>query len=89
MQTCHRIVALKQQSQQMSGIRAAGYSILFKGHWKLGDLKKLELALEHARQNQNMQHPDVVFMNSLMDASINCNALQRAKEAFGTNEKWQ
>ena len=81
MDVCQRIVSLQLRSERAPPISPTGYSILVKGYGKLGDLKRVSGVLRHATKNPSIQ-PDIVFMNSLIAAYVNCNAMDKAQEVF-------
>ena len=88
MQICQRILALQLRSNRTPPISPASYSILLKGYGKLGDLTRVESVLQHAMHNSYLQ-PDTIFMNSLIAAYVNCNAMDKAQEAFAQMMKTQ
>jgi len=80
MDMAHRIVALQERSQHAPALSAVAYSILLKGYGKQSDLTQVEEVLDHARKNG--VEPDVILLNTLIDAYNNCNDLASAKKVF-------
>jgi pentatricopeptide repeat protein len=54
---------------------------LVKGYGKLGDWNNIDMILQHAAASDEML-PDTILFNSLMDAYINCNQLEKAWAVF-------
>jgi pentatricopeptide repeat protein len=80
MDMAHRVVALQERTPHAPPISAVAYSILIKGYGKLMDLRNVEMLLEQARANQ--VESDTVMLNSLLDAYIKCNNLDKALDLF-------
>jgi pentatricopeptide repeat protein len=80
MDMAHRIVALQERTQHAPPLSPVAYSILLKGYGRLSDLHHVQLVVQHAEKNDIQ--PDVILLNSLIDAYINCNALDKAKAVF-------
>eukprot|EP00977_Amphora_coffeiformis_P002827 scaffold528_cov165-Amphora_coffeaeformis.AAC.39 len=80
MDMAHRIVALQERSQHAPPVSAVAYSILLKGYGKQSDLAQVEEVLKHARKNSI--EPDVVLLNTLIDAYNNCYDLAKAQKVF-------
>lgn len=78
MDMAHRIVAL--QERMNSPLSPVTYSILLKGYGRLRDLSHVELVLHNAKQHGVI--PDTIFLNSIIDAYINCDALDKAQSVF-------
>ncbi|KAL7574830.1 hypothetical protein ACA910_010669 [Epithemia clementina (nom. ined.)] len=88
MDVCQRIVALQLRSNRTPPISPAGYSILLKGYGNLGDFERVESVLQHARETSSMQ-PDIVFLNSLISAYVNCNSMDKAMSVFDQMRRQQ
>jgi pentatricopeptide repeat protein len=80
MDMAHRIVALQERTLHAPPLSPVAYSILLKGYGRLTDLHHVQLVVQHAEKNDIQ--PDVILLNSLIDAYINCNALDKAKAVF-------
>ena len=80
MQMAHKIVALQERTPHAPPVSPVAYSILLKGYGRLRDLPNVERVLKQASRNQIQA--DTVMLNSLMDAFINCNAVEKAKQVF-------
>ena len=80
MEMAHRVVALQERTPHAPVLSAVAYSILLKGYGKLRDINNVEMLLTHAKASQ--VEPDLIMVNSLLDAYINCNEWSKAKEIF-------
>lgn len=80
MDVARRIVTLQERTPHAPPLSPVTYSILLKGYGRFKDLKQVELVMEHALSND--VQPDTIMVNSLIDAYINCNAMDRAKTVF-------
>lgn len=80
MAMAHRIVALQERTPGAPDLSPVAYSILLKGYGRLGDLNNIEMLLTHAEVNG--VEPDIIMLNSLIHAYINCNNLANAREVF-------
>jgi pentatricopeptide repeat protein len=85
MDMAHRIVALQERTRHAPPLSPVSYSILVKGYGRLGDLKHVEEVLNHAMKN-NVK-PDVVLLNTILDAYHNCNDPARAQVLFDQMRK--
>ena len=80
MDMAHRIVALQERTPHAPPLSPVAYSILLKGYGKQSDLVQVEEVLNHARKNSIQ--PDIVLLNTLIDAYNNCNDLEKAQNVF-------
>lgn len=80
MDMAHRIVALQERTRHAPPLSPVAYSILLKGYGRQGDLGQVQQVLRQA--NKNKIKPDVVLLNTLMDAYINCNDVAKARAVF-------
>ena len=80
MDMAHRIIALQQRTPQAPDLSPVAYSILLKGYGRLGDLNNIEMLLTQAEASQ--VEPDIIMLNSLIDAYINCKVLDKAQDVF-------
>lgn len=82
MDMAHRIVALQERTPHAPSLSPVAYSILLKGYGRLNDLKNIQMLLNQAQACG--VEPDVIMLNSLVDAYVNCDNLKRAKAVFKT-----
>ena len=80
MDMAHRIVALQERTPHAPPISPVAYSILLKGYGRQSDLAHVEEVLKHATKNKIK--PDVILLNTLIDAYINCDRLDDAQTVF-------
>lgn len=80
MDMAHRIVALQERTKHAPPLSPVAYSILLKGYGKLGDFQNVEMILAHAKASG--VDPDTVMLNSLIDAYVNCNGMDKALQVF-------
>ena len=80
MDMAHRIVALQERTRHAPPLSPVAYSILVKGYARQGDLVHVEEVIRHAKKN-NIQ-PDVVLLNTILDAYNNCDAREKAQAIF-------
>ena len=80
MDMAHRIVALQERTDAAPPLSPVAYSILLKGYGRLHDLPNVDFVLHSAEENGIV--PDTILLNSLMDAYINCDALETAQGVF-------
>jgi len=80
MDMAHRVVALQERTQSAPPLSPVAYSIMIKGYGKLQDAKNIEMMLSHARRNRIT--PDTIMHNSLIDAYVNCDLVEKAQKAF-------
>jgi pentatricopeptide repeat protein len=80
MDMAHRVIALQERTRHAPSLSSVTYSILVKGYGKLGDWNNIDLLLRHAAASKIA--PDTILFNSLMDAYINCDQLEKAQRVF-------
>ena len=80
MDLAHRVVGLHERSEGASPLTAVTYSILLKGYGRLQDQNGVRTLLSHAHKNR--VEPDIVMVNSALDALINCGAMETARATF-------
>jgi len=80
MDVAHKVVALQERTPHAPPLSAVAYSILLKGYGQLKDLDNVEMTISHARKNGVV--PDVVMLNSLINAYVNCNEVDTAYNLF-------
>lgn len=83
----HRMVKMQERhaGHFVSEKPAVAYSILIKGYGQLGDLENVVATLTNfctQLQSRNDVQPDIIFLNSLIDAFINCRAFHKAQAIF-------
>lgn len=70
---------------------AVAYSILLKGYGRLQELENVEKTLTnfcHQLETRQDVEPDIILLNSLIDAFINCGALAKAQTVFEYMRWW-
>lgn len=80
MDLAHRIIALQERTEHAPPLSAVTFSILLKGYGKLGDQVHVEKTLKRAEELAIK--PDTILVNSIMDALVNCGAVDRAENVF-------
>jgi pentatricopeptide repeat protein len=80
MDMAHRVVALQKRTAHAPPLSAVAYSILLKGYGKLADLQNIDMLMSQAQSCQIQ--PDIVMLNSLINAYINCNEVDKAMKVF-------
>ncbi|KAL3942466.1 MAG: hypothetical protein SGBAC_003350 [Bacillariaceae sp.] len=81
MTMAHKVVALQERTPNAPSLSAVAYSILLKGYGRLRDINSIEMLLNRA--NACGVEADIIMLNSLIDAYINCNDLVTAQQVFG------
>ena len=76
----HRIVALQRKTSHAPPLSPVAYSILIKAHGVHGDLAQVEACLEAVQRDDIL--PDTIFWNTVLDAYINCKAVDQAQALF-------
>jgi pentatricopeptide repeat protein len=77
MDTAHKIVALHERTVTAKPPGPVSYSILLKGYGRLQNLDQVEWVMKQAQHNQ-IDTDDVVLQNTLIDAYVNCDAMDKA-----------
>lgn len=80
MAMAHRVVALQERTAHAPSLSAVAYSILLKGYGRLRDIDSIEMLMNRA--NVCGVEADIVMLNSLIDAYVNCNELDTARRVF-------
>ena len=80
MDMAHKIVALQERTEHAPPLSPVAYSILLKGYGRLGDLQNVDMIMKHAKADGIV--PDTVMLNSLVDAYVNCDAIEKAQAVF-------
>lgn len=80
MDMAHQIVALQERSEHAPPLSPVSFSIMFKGYGRLSNPAQLDAVVKSAERNE--VEPDVILLNSLMDAYINCGAIDKAEQIF-------
>jgi len=80
MDVAHKVVALQERTASAPMLSPVTYSILLKGYGKLRDVESVRTIVQKAEQNN--VHPDVVMLNSILNAFINCNECGEAEKIF-------
>jgi len=80
MEMAHRIVALQERTPHAPAVSPVAYSILLKGYGRLRELNHVERVLRQAERNRICA--DTIMLNTLIDAYINCNVLEKAEAVF-------
>jgi pentatricopeptide repeat protein len=80
MDMAHRVVALQERTAHAPSLSAVAYSILLKGYGRLRDFNNIQMLLNQAQSGG--VEPDIIMLNSLIDAYVNCDELKRAEKVF-------
>ncbi|KAL3765145.1 hypothetical protein ACHAWO_004323, partial [Cyclotella atomus] len=80
MTSAHRIMALQQRTPHAPPLSPVAYSILLKAYGRLGDVKNVQMSLDMARRNG--VKADLVMVNTVLDAYVNCGLVDKAEELF-------
>ena len=80
MDIAHRIVALQERTAGAPPIDIITYSILLKGYGRQHDVHNVEMTLSQAEKNGII--PDTIMLNTVIDAFINCDNIDKAKLVF-------
>ena len=78
MMSSERIVKLQERTVQQSPISLVTFSILLKGYGQKRDLRSVENTILRATSIPL----DTIMINTIIDAYINCNAIERAEAFF-------
>lgn len=87
MDMAHRIIALQERTEHAPPLSPVAFSILLKGYGRLKDLQQVEMVLQHSERSKIT--PDTVMFNSLIDAYVNCNAIDKARGVFDRMQRPQ
>jgi pentatricopeptide repeat protein len=85
MRMARRVMTLQERTKGAPPLSPVAYSILLKGYGRLGDLQQVDRTMTYAKENGI--EPDTVMLNSLMDAYINCNSIEKALVVFDHMKK--
>lgn len=80
MDIAHKVVALQERTPSAPKLSPVTYSILLKGYGRIGDSKSVDVLVTKAQKNNIV--PDVVMLNSVLDAYINCDEFEEAELIF-------
>ena len=80
MDMAHRVAALQERTTHAPPLSAVSYSILIKGAGRWQGLHQVQSLVQHVQQQSVAA--DTVLWNTIMDAYVNCNALDQAQAAF-------
>ena len=80
MHAAHRVMALQERTPHAPPLSPVAYSILLKAYGRWKDTKNVEMSVIHAQRNGVV--PDIIMVNSLLDAYINCGLVDKAREVF-------
>ncbi len=78
MVSAERIIKLKERTIQQSPISLVTFSILLKGYGQIRDLR----SVEHTILRTTGITLDTIMINTIIDAYINCNAIEPAEAFF-------
>jgi pentatricopeptide repeat protein len=85
MRMARQVMTLQERTKGAPPLSPVAYSILLKGYGRLRDLKQVDRTMTYAKENGI--EPDTVMLNSLMDAYINCRAIEKALVVFDHMKK--
>jgi len=80
MDIAHKVVSLQEKTPTAPKLSPVTYSILLKGYGRIGDTENVEALLARARHNNIV--PDIIMLNSILDAYINCDQFDEAEIVF-------
>jgi pentatricopeptide repeat protein len=80
MVKANRVAVLQERTPHAPPLSAVAYSILFKGHGRRRDTGEVRRIARKA-EIDNVR-TDVVMMNSLLDAFVNCKSMNDARRIF-------
>jgi pentatricopeptide repeat protein len=80
MHAAHRVMALQERTDSAPPLSAVAYSILLKAYGRWKDMKNVEMSILHAKRNGVV--PDIVMVNSVLDAYVDCGFVDMAREIF-------
>ena len=80
MASAERTVTLQERTIQRSSISLVTFSILLKGYGQKKDLQSVKHTIQRAK---DICHTlDTIMINTIIDAYINCNAIEEAETFF-------
>jgi pentatricopeptide repeat protein len=80
MDMAQQVIELQQRAANAPPLSAVSYSILIKGYGSKGDLESVEKMWKRV-QREGVKL-DIIFYNTLLDAYINCGAMDKAQTLF-------
>ncbi len=80
MTMAHRVVALQSRTPHAPPLSPVIYSILIKGYGRLKNGDAVDMVKKEAEKRG--VKPDIIMCNSLMDAYINCDDVEKAYAIF-------
>jgi len=80
MDIAQQVVTLQDTTRGAPRLSVVTYSILLKGYGRLHDIKNVRSALAHSAKRGIV--PDTVMVNSALDAFVNCDETDAAREVF-------
>ena len=82
MDLAHQVMALQQRSEGAPPLSAVAYSIMFKGYGRCGNAEAVDRLMDLAQHHS--VRPDVVMLNSAMDAYVRCDRVGKARKLLQT-----
>jgi pentatricopeptide repeat protein len=80
MTSAERIVKLQERTIRQTPISLVTFSILLKGYGQNNDLSNVERTIQRAKERYSTM--DTIMINTIIDAYINCNAIEQAELFF-------
>jgi pentatricopeptide repeat protein len=77
MYKMHSLMALQERTPHAPPLSPVAYSILLKAYGAARDIKNVDMSLQHAQRNGVL--PDIVMVNTVLDAYVNCGLVDRAQ----------
>ena len=77
MHKMHSLMALQERTPHAPPLSPVAYSILLKAYGAANDIKNVDMSLQHAQRNGVV--PDIVMVNTVLDAYVNCGLVDRAQ----------
>ena len=82
MDAAHRVLALQERTPHAPPLSPISYSILLKAYGSLNDVQNIDKCLNHAKYNGIIA--DIVMVNVVLDAYVNCGMVNRAHDVFSS-----
>ena len=80
MDMAHRVMALQERTERAPPLSAVAYSIMIRGYGHKSDAANVDMMYKKAQTNGVV--PDTIMCNSLIDAYVNCDRVDRAHATF-------
>mmetsp|Transcript_36807 Transcript_36807/g.88749 ORF Transcript_36807/g.88749 Transcript_36807/m.88749 type:complete len:1082 (+) Transcript_36807:321-3566(+) len=78
MFAAHRVMALQERTPHAPPLSPVAYSILIKAYGQWKDVENVEMTILNAQRNGIV--PDIIMANTVLDAYVNCEMLDKAQK---------